>query len=110
MLIKTHDEGFNHAVPSDITPRQAYERRRDFIKLMAAGAAGPALASWAARDAFAQSARPGKLAPLRTVPTKVDGATTPEKVTEYKDATTYNNFYEFGTDKGDPAQNAHTLK
>jgi sulfoxide reductase catalytic subunit YedY len=33
-----------------------------------------------------------------------------EKVTAYKDATTYNNFYEFGTDKSDPAQNAHTLK
>ncbi len=33
-----------------------------------------------------------------------------EKPTEYKDATTYNNFYEFGTDKADPAQNAHTLK
>ena len=33
-----------------------------------------------------------------------------EKLTEYKDATTYNNFYEFGTDKADPAKNAHTLK
>jgi sulfoxide reductase catalytic subunit YedY len=28
----------------------------------------------------------------------------------YKDASTYNNFYEFGTDKADPARNAHTLK
>jgi sulfoxide reductase catalytic subunit YedY len=33
-----------------------------------------------------------------------------EKVTDYKDASTYNNFYEFGTDKSDPAQNAHTLQ
>ena len=33
-----------------------------------------------------------------------------EKPTEYKDASTYNNFYEFGTDKSDPARNAHTLK
>jgi sulfoxide reductase catalytic subunit YedY len=33
-----------------------------------------------------------------------------EKVTDYKDASTYNNFYEFGTDKADPARNAHTLK
>jgi sulfoxide reductase catalytic subunit YedY len=38
------------------------------------------------------------------------GRVTMEKVTEYKDATSYNNFYEFGTDKADPAQNAHTLK
>jgi sulfoxide reductase catalytic subunit YedY len=110
MLIKTDDDGFNHAVPSDITSRQAYEKRRDFIKLMAAGAAGPALASWASREAIAQSVRPGKLAPLKAVPTKVDGSTTVEKLTDYKDASTYNNFYEFGTDKADPAQNAHTLK
>jgi sulfoxide reductase catalytic subunit YedY len=33
-----------------------------------------------------------------------------DKLTDYKDASTYNNFYEFGTDKGDPAKNAHTLK
>jgi sulfoxide reductase catalytic subunit YedY len=32
-----------------------------------------------------------------------------EKVTDAKDATTYNNYYEFGTDKADPAKNAHTL-
>jgi sulfoxide reductase catalytic subunit YedY len=33
-----------------------------------------------------------------------------EKLNEYQDIATYNNFYEFGTDKGDPAVNAHTLK
>jgi sulfoxide reductase catalytic subunit YedY len=33
-----------------------------------------------------------------------------EKVTEYKDAASYNNFYEFGTDKADPAEHAHTLR
>jgi sulfoxide reductase catalytic subunit YedY len=110
MLIRTQDDGFTHPVPSDITPRHAYENRRDFIRLMAAGAAGPVLASWAAREAFAQGATPGKLPALKAVPTRIDGATTIEKVTEYKDATSYNNFYEFGTDKSDPAQNAHTLK
>src|SRR5438874_11341232 len=35
---------------------------------------------------------------------------TSEPQTPSKDITTYNNFYEFGTDKGDPAANAHTLK
>ena len=53
---------------------------------------------------------PGKLQPISAVRSTVPGAVTMEKVTEYKDATTYNNFYEFGTDKADPAQNAHTLK
>ena len=33
-----------------------------------------------------------------------------DKLTEYKDATTYNNFYEFGTGKSDPASYAGTLK
>ena len=33
-----------------------------------------------------------------------------EKLTAYKDASSYNNFYEFGTDKSDPVANAHTLK
>jgi sulfoxide reductase catalytic subunit YedY len=110
MLIKTSRDGFIHPYPSEITPRAVYESRRDLLKLMATGAAGSVLASWASRDAFAAVARPGKLAPLNAVASKVDGAVTMEKPTEYKDATSYNNYYEFGTDKGDPVQNAHTLK
>jgi sulfoxide reductase catalytic subunit YedY len=35
---------------------------------------------------------------------------TTESLTPYKDVTTYNNFYEFGTDKADPAHNASSLK
>jgi sulfoxide reductase catalytic subunit YedY len=110
MLIKTSKDGFIHATPSEITPREVYESRREMLKLLATGAAGSVLASWAARDALAAAQRPGKLAPLNAVASKVDGAVTMEKLTEYKDATGYNNFYEFGTDKSDPAQNAHTLK
>jgi sulfoxide reductase catalytic subunit YedY len=88
-----------------------YAQRRDMIKWMATGAAGAALASWAGREAMAQQvARPGKLAALPSTRSNVPGAVTMEKVTEYKDATSYNNFYEFGTGKDDPAQNAHTLK
>jgi sulfoxide reductase catalytic subunit YedY len=44
------------------------------------------------------------------VPSGVAGAVTMEKLTSYEHATTYNNFYEFGTDKSDPAANAGTLK
>jgi len=110
MLIKSHRDGFMHPVSSEITPRAVYRDRRELLKLMACGAAGAGLASWASRQAFAQNARPGKLAPLAGAKSNVAGAVTMEKVTEYKDATSYNNFYEFGTDKADPAQNAHTLK
>ncbi len=110
MLIRTSGDGFIHPLSSEITPRPIYHGRRDILKVMAAGVAGPVLASWAARDALAQAQRPGKLAPLPAVKSGVAGAMTVEKVTDYKDVTTYNNFYEFGTDKADPAKNAHTLK
>jgi methionine sulfoxide reductase catalytic subunit len=110
MLIKSYDDGFIHPLASEITPACVYHGRRDVLKLLAAGVAGPTLATWAARDALAQVQRPGKLTPLPGGRSAVAGATTMEKPTEYKDATSYNNFYEFGTDKDDPARNAHTLK
>ncbi|MEO6015653.1 MAG: protein-methionine-sulfoxide reductase catalytic subunit MsrP [Polaromonas sp.] len=110
MLIRTNASGFNHPVASEITPHGTYHGRRDMIRLMATGAAGAAMASWAGREALAQTtAKPGKLAALPGGKSAVAGAMTMEKVTDYKDVTTYNNFYEFGTDKADPAKNAHTL-
>jgi methionine sulfoxide reductase catalytic subunit len=111
MLIRTGRDGFQHPLASEITPRAVYEQRRQMLKWMAGGAAGAALASWAQREAFAQQvAHPGKLQPIAAVRSTVPGAVTMEKLTEYKDATSYNNYYEFGTDKADPAQNANTLK
>jgi methionine sulfoxide reductase catalytic subunit len=96
------DRGFQHPVPSEITPRDLALNRRQW--LAAAGAAAVAL------PAAAQTARPGKLAALPGAPSAVPGASTVEKITAYVHASTYNNFYEFGTDKSDPARYAHTLK
>jgi sulfoxide reductase catalytic subunit YedY len=104
------NSGFDHPLPSEITPRAVYESRRDLLKLLAGGAAGAALAGFAGREAFAQATGPHKLALLPGVKSAVPGAQTMEKTTDYKDATSYNNFYEFGTDKGDPVKNAGTLK
>ena len=110
MLIKTPNNGFMHPASSEITSERVYRERRALIKLMATGAAGAALAGWAGREAMAQGlARPGKHAALAAGKTAVAGAMTMDKVTDYKDASTYNNFYEFGTDKADPAKNAGTL-
>ena len=110
MLIKTNARGFDHPVPSEITPQGVYHGRRDLIKLMATGAAGAAMAGWAGRQALAQTIqKPGKLAALAGGKSAVAGAMSMDKVTDYKDASSYNNFYEFGTDKADPAKNAHTL-
>ena len=114
MLIKTGNSAFIHPTPSEITPAHVYQSRRDVMRLAATGVAGAAMAAWAARDAWAQAAtatpHPGKLAALASIKSGVAGALTMDKLTDYKDASTYNNFYEFGTDKADPAKNAHTLK
>lgn len=104
------DHGFVHRIASEITPCTVYEQRRTLLKAMAAGSGGLALAAWATRDAMAQTTRPGKLATLPGARSTVPAALTMEKLTPYTDVTSYNNFYEFGTDKSDPARNAGTLK
>ncbi len=95
---KIHD-----ILASEITPQNIFEKRRQLIKLAAMGAFGLSQAEVFSRNAFAQSGQklPAKVNPQFFVA---------DKLTSYKDVTTYNNFYEFGTDKADPARNAHTLK
>jgi sulfoxide reductase catalytic subunit YedY len=106
MLIKRSANGIDIPFASEITPREVFESRRTFIKQLAVGTiAGGALAEMLAREAFAQSTGVQKL------PAKPNSNyVVMDKPTSYKDATTYNNFYEFGTEKSDPAQNAGTLK
>ena len=98
----------------EITSQSTYVNRRDWLKSGAIGVGGLSMASWAQRSAIAQDAvwgsRSGKNGVLAARPSTLAGAQTVEKVTTYKDATSYNNFYEFGTDKSDPAANAHTLQ
>jgi sulfoxide reductase catalytic subunit YedY len=108
------DSGMVHPTPSEITPQAVYEGRRAWLKA-AAGGIGGALASSLPGQAWAQGApavvkRPGKLAALAGGRSALAGAYALDKLTSYQDATTYNNFYEFGTDKGDPAEYANTLK
>ena len=86
MLIKRP----NDCLPSEITPRGLFERRRDFLRLSTAAALGAMLP-----EAFANA----KLAGVRPGPYAATDAQTP-----YDKVTTYNNFYEFGTDKSDPAE------
>lgn len=109
MLIHTDKSGFQHAIASEITPPSVYHTRREWVRQMATGTAGVTLAAWGVREAQAQTVRSAQLAALASVPSGVPGAQTLDKPTAYKDVTTYNNFYEFGTDKADPAKRAHTL-
>ena len=91
-------------------PRRVHGGRAVRIPLMAGGGAGTGVAGWAGREAKAQPVlKPGKHAALLGAKSALAGAVTLDKVTDYKDARTYKNYYEFGTDKADPAHNAGTL-
>jgi len=90
---------------SEVTPRELYLRRREFIG--AVGATAAVLATGVLAPGFADAQNPAaqKLTNLKKSPFNTD-----EKMNSYRDVTTYNNFYEFGLDKGDPARHAHSLK
>ena len=97
------------SIPSrEITEPELYARRRDFIRggaaTVAAGLmAGPAAALLGCRSdaAAAQAALPG---------VQKSKYTLDEAQTKLEDITSYNNFYEFGTDKSDPSRNGGTLR
>ena len=88
MLIKKPDD----LRASEITPENLYYDRREFLR--AAGLLGIAAAT------------------LGTVESAHAATQNQEKdeLTPFEDVTTYNNFYEFGTDKSDPAENAKGFK
>ena len=87
---------------SQITPREVWMDRRRFMQGATAAAAG--IGGLATSEAFAEQV-PAKLDAPRNPAFVVKDELTPKKL-----ATTYNNFYEFGTGKGDPAENAGALK
>ena len=83
------------AIPSsEITPRKFYLNRRHFI----AGAGAIGLAGIAGSGAEA------------ALNAKPSGYTVADKITPREDATTYNNYYEFGTGKEDPANYSQNFK
>ena len=90
-------------LPSDITPQAVYEKRRQLIQAAAAGSFGLALAPWFSREALAANTQTLAATPNPLYLGKDD-------LTPLKDVTGYNNFYEFGTDKRAPAENASTLQ
>ena len=91
---------------SEITDKKLYLARREFIRAAALTTAGAATGVLGASDAAAQSWPRVKIAG----PLKDSGWGKGEKPNAYEDITTYNNYYEFGTEKDEPAKNAHTLK
>lgn len=105
----------DRSIPSsEITDEATFLSRRDVLRLGAVAALGTALAGCpAAEEATAEEDAGPEDSGLRVLP-NVTKATPAYQVDDdislYSDATGYNNFYEFGTGKRDPARNAHTLK
>jgi sulfoxide reductase catalytic subunit YedY len=86
--------------PSEITPEAVFRSRREVLR--AAGFAGAAALLAAARAGAGEiPAQYRRLAGVRKSPLSVKDAPN-----SFEDITSYNNFYEFGLDKGDPAANS----
>ena len=75
---------------SEITPENIYKNRRSFIKKIGFGASTLAISTFPFVNKAIANDR--------------------DELTSYKDITTYNNYYEFGTSKGDPHRNSKNFK
>jgi sulfoxide reductase catalytic subunit YedY len=104
MLIKRP----NDIPSSEITDESLFWRRREFIRTavgvgaLAAVSSAIPLAACSSAEAHGGEADPSASAP--------SAAGSDDKLNSFEDITSYNNFYEFGTDKSDPQKNAHTLR
>jgi sulfoxide reductase catalytic subunit YedY len=103
MLIRMPDS--SRALASEITPETVYRDRRRLL-----AAAGFTVAGLAAAPSIAFAQKSAALQSLQKLPAATSPLSTMEKPTSIQDATTYNNYYEFGTDKSDPARNAGSLQ
>jgi methionine sulfoxide reductase catalytic subunit len=92
---------FKKIPSSEITPEHIYNDRRNFIKNLGLILSSSALSTFT-NTGFAA---------LNTLPSFIQSKDHGnEKLTSFKDITSYNNYYEFGTSKSDPQDHAHLLK
>src|SRR6266446_3498329 len=91
---------------ADITPKEVYFNRRNFLRGL--GIAG---AATVVGERFSSLLSPPTTALAGTKLTTIkSNYRVDEKISSENDVTHYNNFYEFGTDKGDPAKNAQNFR
>ncbi|MCC6474443.1 MAG: protein-methionine-sulfoxide reductase catalytic subunit MsrP [Burkholderiales bacterium] len=98
MLIRRPDD----IAPSEITASDVYRRRREFVQAAGMLALGAAAGAFAGRSQAQQGVKFAGIAK--------SAFSTSEKPNTFKDIAGYNNFYEFGTDKDDPAAYAGRLR
>jgi sulfoxide reductase catalytic subunit YedY len=119
--VRIRIHGADEIRASEITPERVYLDRRRFMERAAMLAAAAALPpSWLACGPAAGRGEETTVAGREAKATKGRGSQEEdwagarseldEPLTPWEDVTTYNNFYEFGTGKDDPAKNAHTLR
>jgi sulfoxide reductase catalytic subunit YedY len=89
----------------EITSHAVFLRRREFLRRTGWIVAGAALPPTLACGAEGEALSPAQMANGDANPYRTE-----EEPTAYEDATQYNNFYEFGTDKRDPQRNAGSLR
>jgi sulfoxide reductase catalytic subunit YedY len=97
---------------SEVTPKDLYLRRREVLQVAGSTAVAATAAGVLGGVLTATPAEAWQDPNARKFPNVKKGSpfNTDEDLNSYKEVTTYNNFYEFGLDKGDPARNAHTLQ
>lgn len=84
---------------SEITPEHVFRKRRQLLQASVAAGLGGSIA-----------ASPGVMAEELESPIAKSDFSTDEEMSSFETITTYNNFYELGTDKGDPVRHAKRLK
>ncbi|NBR24851.1 MAG: hypothetical protein EBU08_13985, partial [Micrococcales bacterium] len=110
MLIRFAPDAASADLPSEITPKAAYLNRRAVLQQsLGLGLLSAVGAAWSQTNP-APTVVPGKLPALASKRSALENALAVDVPTAYAYASTYNNYYEFGTDKSEPARNAHTLK
>ena len=95
----------NNILSSEITDERTYLNRRQFIQGTSGAALGLATGAFALSSAT--NLRAGSQETISDIQTSA--FSTNEQPNSFSDITSYNNFYEFGLDKGDPARHAHEL-
>ena len=89
---------------ADITTKEVFKNRRNLLKILTLGSLAAGFSSSLQSEVFAVGESNKKLKAKFNKKYSVN-----DKQTSFKDATTYNNFYEFGMDKDDPARYAKSL-
>ena len=104
MLIKHSSDA---PLSSEITPETIYHQRRDLLKSLGYIGMGSLLLPYAHAAAYSAATERAN-APVwlkqKIAGRKLQANSTGEELTPYDSVSTYNNFYEFGLDKSDPAE------